>query len=319
MREIKRQVSAGAVLALMFLLIVSLYGYSGKHGNAIYDIADIDYGDLMVDDSSQDHTDSDEKVGYTCGTTQEAGEMLREGLKNRKTTIVINYTGTVSDANDTSLKIHNIALKHTGVGNEGDYLNWNHTKIARKYSSKTKSFTYQVTYLDSAQQEKETTAAIKKLESKLGIKKSDSTYKKIYTIYEYLAKHISYDYDDTTDLPYTAYDAVINGKAVCQGYATLFYRILLDYGIDNRIIVSKTHAWNLVKVNGKYYECDLTWDSQGVQSGQKFEYLLKAKISDSDHKWRNEVLDSDVKKLPRASSNYKVSKAARAQTQSKAA
>jgi hypothetical protein len=307
MKELKRDVSALAVLALMVLLAGSLYGQAGKQASAVA-VAEIDYGELMVDDSAPEHTSTDQ-VGYTCSTTQEAGEMLREGMKNRKKTIVINFTGSFSDVDATSLKIYNIALAHTGVSDEGDYLNWSHTKTARQYSSAARRFTYVVTYLDDAKKEKETTAAIKKLESKLAIKSSDSTYKKIYTIYDYLAKHITYDYKDTSNLPYTSYDAIVNGKAVCQGYATLFYRMLLDYGIDNRIVVSNNHAWNIVNVDGKYYECDLTWDSQGVQRGSKYQYLLKAKLTGSEHKWRTAVLDDAVTKLPRASSDYDASKA----------
>lgn len=304
MKEKKRQLSALAVLALLVLLTGSLYIYSEKPDDRVY-VTNIEFDDLKVDDSVQDHSsEGGDQAAYTCSTVDEAGQMLREGMKDRKTTVVINFTGTVSDANAMSLKIHNIALEHTGEGDEGDYLNWNHTKISRKYNSGTKKFTYVITYLDDAGKEKATTAAIKKLEAKLSISSGDSTYKKVRTIYDYLANHITYDYKDTSNLPYTAYDAIVNGKAVCQGYATLFYRILLDYGIDNRIIVSTTHAWNLVNVDGQYYECDLTWDSQNAQAGQNYEYFLKASLTGSEHKWRTSVLSASVSKLPRASANY---------------
>jgi hypothetical protein len=153
--------------------------------------------------------------------------------------------------------------------------------------------------------EDQTTKAIKAVEKSLPITSKDSTYEKIYTIYDYLANHITY-VQDKTNLSHTAYNAIVNGKAVCQGYATLFYRMLLDYGIDNRLIASSTHAWNLVKVGGKYYECDLTWDSQGVQEGDPYEYFLKADLSsgDTSHNWKSSSMDSSVYTLARASSDY---------------
>jgi hypothetical protein len=305
MKRINLRHSALALMGVMFICSIVSYRYSRAQLSQVY-VTNIEFDDLLVNESVENKNSTDKnKVRYTCSSVEEAGEKLREGFKNRKTTVEIAYTGTITDYSTMSSEIHDVALEHTGVGNEGDYLNWNHTKVTRKYTSSTRVFTYIITYLDDASMEKATTAAIKKVENKLAISDSDSTYDKIKTIYDYLAKSITYDYNDTSDLPYTAYDAIINGKAVCQGYATLFYRILLDYGIENRIVVSTTHAWNLVKVGDVYYECDLTWDSQQVEKGQSYKYFLKSKINDSTHKWRTSAMSDEVPKLKRASSDYK--------------
>lgn len=54
------------------------------------------------------------------------------------------------------------------------------------------------------------------------------------------AANVKYDYEnlDDTDykLKYTAYAALLNGTAVCQGYANLLYRMALEAGIDARFI-----------------------------------------------------------------------------------
>ena len=65
-------------------------------------------------------------------------------------------------------------------------------------------------------------------------------YQKICGIYDYICSHITYDYanlnDNSYQLKHTAYAALINGTAVCQGYALLLYRLSLELGFDARLI-----------------------------------------------------------------------------------
>ena len=61
---------------------------------------------------------------------------------------------------------------------------------------------------------------------------------------------------------YTAYGALVEGDAVCQGYA-LAYKLLLDQCGVNSVLVSSdamNHAWNLVEIDGDWYHVDATWD-----------------------------------------------------------
>ena len=92
---------------------------------------------------------------------------------------------------------------------------------------------------------------------------------------------ITYDHDHLNDdsykLQFTAYAALINGTSVCQGYSALLYDMLLHEGIDCRMITGDTdgdnvsdHAWNIVKLDGKYYNVDVTFDSSRNQK----EYFL---------------------------------------------
>ena len=39
-----------------------------------------------------------------------------------------------------------------------------------------------------------------------------------------------------TSFQYTAYAALLDQKAACQGYAVLFYRMALELGVDSRLI-----------------------------------------------------------------------------------
>ncbi|MCI7085752.1 hypothetical protein MR988_06540 [bacterium] len=59
---------------------------------------------------------------------------------------------------------------------------------------------------------------------------------------------------------FNAYGALINGKAVCQGYAELYSCLLSRAGINNALISSKDHVWNAVELENQWYNVDVTWD-----------------------------------------------------------
>jgi hypothetical protein len=263
----------------------------------------------MVYNDRVEQAASPDEVCEVCDDTGAAGITLREAFRERKTQITLMISGediSESDYNDVFEQIYDIALEHTGVGDEGDYLKWHLSKISVTYAKSSSTFEITADYLDDASMEDETTQAVETAEESLPITSDDSAYDIIYTIYDYIANNVTYDEEDESDLPHTAYDAAVNGRAVCQGYAMLFYRILLDYGIDNRIIVSETHAWNLVYLDGEYYECDVTWDSQEVQAGNKYAYFLKADLSGGNkvHYWKSDALDNDVYALNRSGTDY---------------
>ena len=177
------------------------------------------------------------------------------------------------------------AIAHTGVGKEGDYILWNcqgYTVGATQEASSQGSgydvhITFTFTYLSDADQEAQMDQAVADLLSSLNLS-GKTDYQKIKAIYDYICSNITYDYDNLYDDSYTlkhsSYAALINKKAVCQGYASLFYRLALEAGIDARVISgdsSGPHAWNIVKIEGSYYNLDSTWDAGNTE----YEYFLK--------------------------------------------
>jgi hypothetical protein len=303
---IKRIKKAGIFLLLSFA--VSFLIYAQKPDDSV-SVSNLDFASLLSSDTQEQDSSSADQVWEVCDSTQDAGETLREAFRERKTKITLMLSEEDSqgdDYNNTFEQIYDIALEHTGTGDEGDYLKWNLNEISVTYAKSSSTFEVLVAYLDDADMEAQTSEAVKAVEQSLQIAGEDSAYDKIYSIYDYLANNITYDKQDESNLPHTAYDAIVNGRAVCQGYAMIFYRILLDYGIDNRIIVSDTHAWNLVDLDGEYYECDLTWDSQEAEEGNPYFYFMKADLSEGNtsHDWKKDVLDGEVLTLDRASTDY---------------
>ena len=73
------------------------------------------------------------------------------------------------------------------------------------------------------------------------------------------------EYDTAGNKPrtsYSAYGVLADGKAVCQGYALTYKLLLNKAGIECYMVTSEdmNHAWNLVKLDGKFYQVDTTWD-----------------------------------------------------------
>ena len=78
------------------------------------------------------------------------------------------------------------------------------------------------------------------------------------------------------DSVYTAYGALVNGKAVCQGYSNAMKLLLNRLGIPCVFVPSQpmNHAWNMVFVAGGWYHLDATWDDT-ANAGNRYRYFLK--------------------------------------------
>lgn len=103
-----------------------------------------------------------------------------------------------------------------------------------------------------------------------------SNFEKAAWAFDYIVEHVAYDYDYAN---YTAYEALKEKKAVCQGIVKLYYVMAIELGLNCRIVSGGNHAWNLVELEGKWYYVDATWGACGW--GRK--YLLKAKKNMTEH------------------------------------
>ena len=70
-------------------------------------------------------------------------------------------------------------------------------------------------------------------------------------------------YDLRAPLNQSAYSGLVNGKTVCAGYARSFQHLMMELGIPCYYCTGyagEAHAWNIVKLDGEYYNADATWD-----------------------------------------------------------
>lgn len=235
-------------------------------------------------------------LGATFGTVEEAADIMRQKLKDRVTSITVNVISTNSDANVVLKEIVAEAMKHTGVGTEGDYLLWHYLSYGGNVSyigvsgGYQYSFSLNFAYYTTKAQEDELTVAVNNLKDQLDL--YDATdYEKVEGVYDYICNNIEYDYDNVDDKSYTikhsAYAALMHKKTVCQGYASLFYRLMLELGVDCRVIAgignSEAHGWNIVELDGLYYNLDATWDATYASMGLPYEYFLRCDANFVDH------------------------------------
>ncbi|MBE5911840.1 MAG: hypothetical protein E7276_11855 [Pseudobutyrivibrio sp.] len=71
-------------------------------------------------------------------------------------------------------------------------------------------------------------------------------------------------YNECSAMNQSAYSALTSGSSVCAGYARAFQIACLQSGIPCYYVTGtsrgQNHAWNIVQIDGKYYNVDLTWD-----------------------------------------------------------
>lgn len=177
----------------------------------------------------------------------------------------------------------------------GDYLRHSVLQMQISYqimqipgdSSAYCTFSFTCVYSSNLQQEAYVTLQVKKIISDLKLTGHPDD-EKIKAIYNYVTRTVDYDYQGVNSATsHSAYAALAEKKAVCQGYSTLIYRLLRECGIQNRIITgvseNQNHAWNLVLLNGKWYNLDATWDSNFDGNDQKYMYFLKGSSEFTDH------------------------------------
>ena len=324
MKEIFNYTVSAALLILTVLCVISpvevfaegnsRHQVSYTWENSVY--SDIFEGyesseyDLEIKDSIKSASDNN----YFT-TAKSAGENLRKGLVDRKKTIVLKYkmpTAKLSNKNWFSILCNDIlkyTFMHTGVPEEGDSVR----HVVKSYTSKAEylkysentyiTITFNFTYYTTAAQESALDAQISSLKKKLALD-GKSEYETVKGIYDYICNHVEYD-DRKGDAKYTAYGALLNEKAACLGYAVLFYRLALEHDIDARVITGKgksqQHAWNIVRIDGKYYNVDSTWDA----GCSRYSYFLKGSKYFSNHTRNREYMsESFTNRYPTMTSNY---------------
>ncbi|NEG88501.1 transglutaminase domain-containing protein [Bifidobacterium aerophilum] len=127
---------------------------------------------------------------------------------------------------------------------------------------------------------------------------------KAIAIEQFLAEKMTYDYDavaDKGDTQESAYESVesvqkfpdawspygmVSGKGVCMSYAYAYQILGKAAGLDTRVVsgnvtgYSVSHAWNYVKIDGKWLVIDATWDDEGNYADTKYQLKDKSEVTD---------------------------------------
>lgn len=132
------------------------------------------------------------------------------------------------------------------------------------------------------------------------------TQEKIKVIHDYIIDNTLYDKlknDDIRNTTYksqTAYGALIEGYATCNGYADAMAIFLNKLNVINYKISNDKHIWNLVYLDGKWYHLDLTWDDSINQSNvNRDTYFLITtpeleNLNDNSHNFNKDIYSEAI-------------------------
>ena len=241
---------------------------------------------------------------------EETISLIREGLKGNSRSITVTFRCSEdisAELTRFAAEWMEAAMAESESPVEGDYIRYRlggyktetRSEMLRdEYIHKVKIIPKYYTYLV---QEEEVSSKIKEIFEGFAFDERSSDYEKISAIYGYICSNVSYDRVHAKNPYYflrsTAYGALIQGTATCQGYSLALYRMLKEAGISARIIRGRAngeeglHAWNIAELDGIYYNLDATWDA----GKENYEYFLKGAEDFSDHIPREEFISDEFR------------------------
>lgn len=111
--------------------------------------------------------------------------------------------------------------------------------------------------------------------SSLHLNAYDPDHERLRSIHDWICDRVTYTAG--AKHCYDAYGAIVQGRAVCEGYAMAFTYICHIYGfpcvlVQGHVYTSATekHAWNLVFGEGDWYFIDTTWDDDSRYSSGRY-------------------------------------------------
>lgn len=132
--------------------------------------------------------------------------------------------------------------------------------------------------------------------------KIEDEYERIKYIYEAIGECAEYFPDNEDYVGYThyAYGALVEGRAVCQGYSSAFayvcrkadIKCITVYGTSR----GESHSWNKVMCDGKWYNVDLTWDDavSNFKGGITYNYFMLSDLEFAKDHTAKSIVGTDM-------------------------
>lgn len=121
------------------------------------------------------------------------------------------------------------------------------------------------------------------------IKDDMTELEKEKAIHDWMVLNVRYDHENyiSKTIPaesYTSYGALVNHVSVCQGYTSATRLLLNIVGIENTVVIGTAgytndkanwqgHSWNRVKIDGIWYNLDVTFDDPDNSSYISYRYF----------------------------------------------
>lgn len=230
-------------------------------------------------------------IGYAVDGQDAMVTALKKGLSNFEESFVLDCSAYEGDAfgdfEGALAEAQRELQGEMGFFSIYNEIHW------EKFGS---TLTVRVDYMISRSQFEETRQLVSELADEL-VQPGMSQVEIEKAFHDYLCRHCVYDLQ-FQDPSYSAYGALVLGRAVCQGYSEAMGMLCLEAGLECRIVTGTArddsgqagdHAWNLVKIDGEYRHVDVTYDDPVRSDGlDRFSYEY-FNISDAeiarDHSW----------------------------------
>ena len=120
------------------------------------------------------------------------------------------------------------------------------------------------------------------------------------TIHDYLVSNTEYGHaDEFYEDEHSPYGALMDHVAVCEGYAKAYELLSICCGLESKLVYGTTsngnHVWNISKIDGVWYQVDVTWDDPTGDAGDydfgishAFFNINDTYLNNLDHSWNRD-------------------------------
>jgi len=281
---------AGLILVFVLLFALTLQRYLPTFGQADLNEAPSVYKEHLI---YYNNLDRKKQFLYDAlvNAIDEYDEITEE----------IRYTYTSADFNDVVERIIADHPEYFFVNFEGleSYVSETHTKVRISYQDEITKVKELRTNLDD------------KVNEILSAISDDMTdFETELYLHDYLVENCKYltDANNKGYTASTAYGALCEGTAICDGYAHAFKLLMNRAGlyccVVDGYIDDIPHMWNMVKIDGDFYHVDVTWDDSDDLDNLSMDYYLYLNVSTDRISLDHSIRDAEMLPLAERENDY---------------
>lgn len=240
------------------------------------------------------YDDAQAKEGVTCDSTEvwtteaDVKDQLEACYKNSVTNIQVSYANTLTVDIQKIMKDFYYQQQYEYVA--GTQSSW---KGSTKSNGSNITTTLTMKYLITPEQEAYATKIVDQIAD--DVKNLPSDLAKVKYVNDWISKQTTYSKTGKNST-HAIYALFNDQKAVCQAYALATYRILTKAGVEVHYVTGtgnkEAHAWNVVNVDGQWYNLDVTWNDPKETGLTGYRYFLmddatffKSHTEDAQFEW----------------------------------
>lgn len=133
-------------------------------------------------------------------------------------------------------------------------------------------------------------------------------------INDYIVDNCEYRFEEENGFAYsTAYSVFVNGEAACEGYSKAAKMLFDKAKIESMTVRGKSisteevnHMWNIVRINGEYYNFDCTWNDPVFAENEKEIPSIVDRIQNSQKRYEYFNLSDEMIKDTHIPENQRV-------------